>query len=153
MTPEEARQAARFLRAHPPFDALGADDVERVVACAELESHGAGDVVFAEGADAVGHLRVIRTGAVELAIRGQVLDVLAEGDVFGHGSLLSGLPPAFSARATEDTLCYRIAGDEARAVLSAPEGVRFVARSLLEEPTELHILAREPAVNTADQPV
>jgi CBS domain-containing protein len=31
--------------------------------------------------------------------------------------------------------------------------VEFVARSLLEEPTELHILAREPAVNTADQPV
>ena len=153
MTPEEARQAARFLRAHPPFDALAADDVERVAASAELESHGAGDTVFAEGADAVQHLRVIRTGAVELATRGRVLDVLAEGEVFGHGSLLSGLPPAFSARATENTLCYRIAADEARAVLSAPEGVRFVARSLLEEPTELHMLAREPAVNTADQPV
>ena len=153
MTPEEARQAARFLRAHPPFDALAAADVERVAASAELESHGAGDTVFAEGADAVQHLRVIRTGAVELATRGRVLDVLAEGEVFGHGSLLSGLPPAFSARATENTLCYRIAADEARAVLSAPEGVRFVARSLLEEPTELHMLAREPAVNTADQPV
>ena len=153
MTPEEARQAARFLRAHPPFDALAVDDVERVAASAELESHGAGDIVFAEGADAVQHLRVIRTGAVELATRGRVLDVLAEGEVFGHGSLLSGLPPAFSARATENTLCYRIAADEARAVLSAPAGVRFVARSLLEEPTELHMLAREPAVNTADQPV
>ena len=153
MTPEEARQAARFLRAHPPFDALAADEVERVAASAELESHGVGDIVFAEGADAVQHLRVIRTGAVELATRGRVLDVLAEGEVFGHGSLLSGLPPAFTARATENTLCYRIAANEARAVLSAPAGVRFVARSLLEEPTELHMLAREPAVNTADQPV
>jgi CBS domain-containing protein len=153
MTPEEARQAARFLRAHPPFDGLAVDEVERVAASAELESHGSGDIVFAEGADAVQHLRVIRTGAVELATRGRVLDVLAEGEVFGHGSLLSGLPPAFSARATENTLCYRIAADEARTVLSAPEGVRFVARSLLEEPTELHMLAREPAVNTADQPV
>jgi len=153
MTPEEAREAARFLRAHPPFDALGADDVERVAACAALESYSTGDVVFAEGTDTVEHLRVVRTGAVELATRGRVLDVLAEGEVFGHGSLLSGLPPAFSARAVENTLCYRIAGDEARVVLSAPDGVRFVARSLLEEPTELHMLAREPAVNTADQPV
>jgi CBS domain-containing protein len=153
MTPEEARQAARFLRAHPPFDALGANDVERVAMSAEVEAYGAGDIVFAEGAGAVTHLRVIQSGAVELATRGRVLDVLAEGEVFGHGSLLSGLPPAFSARAVEETLCYRIAGDEARGVLSAPEGVRFVARSLLEEPTELHELAREPAVNTADQPV
>jgi CBS domain-containing protein len=153
MTPEEARQAARFLRAHPPFDALAAADVERVAATAAIEAFGSGDVVFAEGADAVQHLWVIHRGAVELATRGRVLDVLSDGEVFGHGSLLSGLPPAFSARAVEDTLCYRIAADEARTVLSAPEGVRFVARSLLEEPTELHMLAREPAVNTADQPV
>ena len=96
MTPEEARQVARFLRAHPPFDGLATDEVERIAASAELESHGVGDIVFAEGADAVQHLRVIRTGAVELATRGRVLDVLAEGEVFGHGSLLSGLPPAFT---------------------------------------------------------
>jgi CBS domain-containing protein len=127
--------------------------VERVAAAAELESHAAGDLVFDEGAEPVGHLRVIRSGAVELTTRGKVLDVLGEGEVFGHGSLLSGLPPAFSARAVQDTTCYRIAGEPARALLSAPAGVTFVARSLLEEPTELHMLAREPAVNTADQPV
>lgn len=153
MTPEEARQTARFLRAHPPFDALTAEAVERVAACAELESHAAGEVVFQEGADPVGHLRVIRSGSVELTTRGRVLDVLAEGEVFGHGSLLSGLPTAFSARAVDDTTCLRIPAEEARALLSGPAGVTFVARSLLEEPTELHILAREPAVNTADQPV
>ncbi|HTU97302.1 MAG TPA: putative nucleotidyltransferase substrate binding domain-containing protein [Solirubrobacteraceae bacterium] len=153
MTPEEARQTARFLRAHPPFDSLAADAVERVAACAELESHASGEIVFAEGAEPVTHLRVIRSGVVELATHGRVLDVLAEGDVFGHGSLLSGLAPAFTARAVEDATCYAIPAEEARAVLSGPAGVTFVARSLLEEPTELHMLAREPAVNTADQPV
>jgi CBS domain-containing protein len=151
--PEEARQTARFLRAHPPFDSLAADAVQRVAACTELESYSTGDVVFAEGAEPLHHLRVVRSGVVELATRGRVLDMLAEGDVFGHGSLLSGLPTAFSARVVEDATCYRIPGEEARAVLSGPAGVSFVARSLLEEPTELHILAREPAVNTADQPV
>ena len=153
MTPEEARQTARFLRAHPPFDSLPAEVVERVAASADLEAHAAGDIVFGEGAEPVRHLRVMCSGAVELATRGKVLDVLVEGDVFGHGSLLSGLPTAFSARAVEDATCYRIAAEEARSVLSGPAGVTFVARSLLEEPTELHILAREPAVNTADQPV
>lgn len=153
MTPEEARLTARFLRAHPPFDSLAADAVERVAASADLEGYGAGDVVFDEGAAPVRHLRVIRSGTIELTTRGKVLDVLVEGDVFGHGSLLSGLPTAFSARAVEDSTCYRISADDARAILSAPAGVQFVARSLLEEPTELHILAREPAVNAADQPV
>jgi CBS domain-containing protein len=153
VTPEEARQIARFLRAHPPFDALPAEVVEGVAACAEVESHAAGEVLFPEGAAPVDHLRVIRRGAVELATPGRVLDVLAEGEVFGHGSLLSGLPTAFSARAVEDTTCLRIPAEEARALLSGPTGVTFVARSLLEEPTELHILAREPAVNIADQPV
>ena len=153
MTPEEARQTARFLRAHPPFDSLADEVVERVAARAALECYAAGDVVFDEGAEPVGHLRVIRSGTVELAANGKVLDVLAEGDVFGHGSLLSGLPTAFSARAVDESSCYTIPADEARAVLSGQAGVQFVARSLLEEPTELHILAREPAVNTADQPV
>ena len=153
MNPEEARQVARFLRAHPPFDSLTPADLERLAASAEVEAYASGEAIFAAGADAIRHLRVIRSGAVELTTRGRVLEVLGEGEVFGHGSLLSGLAPGFSTRAVEDTICYRIAGEEARAVLSAPEGVRFVARSLLEEPTELHMLAREPSVNTADEPV
>jgi CBS domain-containing protein len=153
VTPEEARQTARFLRAHPPFDSLGAAEVERVAAGAELESFRAGDVVFQQGGEPVRHLRILHNGTIELAANGKVLHVLGEGELFGHGSLLSGLPAAFTASAVQDSRCYRIAADEAEALLSGPDGVKFVARSLLEEPTELHTLAREPAVNTADQPV
>ncbi|MFL5863852.1 MAG: cyclic nucleotide-binding domain-containing protein, partial [Solirubrobacteraceae bacterium] len=153
MTPGEAGEIVRFLRAHPPFDTLPDDALQRVAASAELEAHAAGDLIFAEGAKPVGHLRVIRSGTIELATGGKVLDVLEEGGVFGHGSLLSGLPTAFSARAVSDSLCYRIEAGEARSLLSGPEGMRFVARSLLEEPTELHALAREPIANTADEPV
>jgi CBS domain-containing protein len=153
VTPEEARQTARFLRAHPPFDSLGAAEVERVAAGAELESFRAGEVVFQQGGEPVRHLRILHNGTIELAANGKVLHVLGEGELFGHGSLLSGLPAAFTASAVQDSRCYRIAADEAEALLSGPDGVKFVARSLLEEPTELHTLAREPAVNTADQPV
>ncbi len=67
--------------------------------------------------------------------------------------MLTGFPTGFSARAAEDTVCYRIPAEVAEDLLAAPEGLRFVARSLLEPPTDLHLVARDPADNLADQPV
>jgi CBS domain-containing protein len=157
VTPEETRQSgpdpAAFLRAHAPFDSLDPDEVDRVAAAAELEVYAPGEVVFAQGAEPVTHLRVVRSGAIEIIADGKVLDVLGEGELFGHASMLSGFPTGFEARAAQESSCYRIGVEVAQALLSAPEGLRFVARSLLEEPTELHMLAREPAQNIADQPV
>ena len=63
---------------------------------------------------------------------GRVLDLLGEGELFGHASMLSGLPTGFEARAGEDTVCYRIPAEVAQEPLSRPAGLRFVARSLLE---------------------
>lgn len=155
MTPEPARQDERaaFLRAHPPFDSLDAADLARVVAAAELERYRAGETIFVQGAEPVRHLRVVREGAIEIITDGNVVDVLEEGELFGHASMLSGLPTGFEARAARDSICYRIGQEIAQSLLAGPQGLRFVARSLLEEPTELHILAREPSVNTADEPV
>ncbi|HEY2259845.1 MAG TPA: putative nucleotidyltransferase substrate binding domain-containing protein [Solirubrobacteraceae bacterium] len=153
MSPDTASDIGRFLAAHPPFDALDRADVERVAAAAELELVPGGTTIFAEGDGPVAHLRVIRSGAVEIVCGGKLLDLLGEGELFGHASMLSGLPPGFEARALEDTVCYRIGADAAEGLLAAPEGLRFVARSLLEPPTELHELAREPSRNLADQPV
>jgi CBS domain-containing protein len=147
------REAARFLRAHPPFVTLSEDAVERVAASAELEHLPAGEPIFSECDGPVEHLRVIRSGAVEIVSEGRVLDLLGEGELFGQASMLSGFPPGFEARAAEDTVCYRIDATVAQGILAQPEGLRFVARSLLEPPTELHTLAREPARNIADQPV
>ena len=143
---------ATFLAAHSPFDSLAPELLERVAAVAELESYGPGDVVFEQGSE-LHHLRVVLTGAIEIVSRGRVLDVLREGDPFGYGAVLSGLPAGFTARAARDCTCCRIAADAAAALLSGPHGLRFVARSLLEHPTQLHALAREPARNAADEPV
>ncbi len=112
-----------FLRAHPPFDALEVADVERVAACAEVEFFLAGTIIFAKSAQPVEHLRVVRTGAVEIVLDEVVLDELGPGELFGHASMLSGLPPGFEARAQEDALCYRIPEETARAVLARPESV------------------------------
>src|SRR3984885_979148 len=158
MSATAAPEVTRFLREHPPFDALDPDDVDRVAAAAEVESHRAGSTIFSQGAEPVEHLRVVRAGAVEIVFDGRVLDLLGEGELFGHASMLSGLPTGFEARAAEDTVCYRIPADVAQEPLSRPAGLRFVARSLLDlrnrAPTHPGaVVATEPGVDPLLQPV
>ncbi|HEX4035571.1 MAG TPA: putative nucleotidyltransferase substrate binding domain-containing protein [Solirubrobacteraceae bacterium] len=123
-----------FLRAHAPCDALAPSAVEAVAASAQIEFHLAGATILSPSAEPVAHVRIVRSGAVELIHDGVLLDLLGPGELFGHSSMLSGLPAGFSARAHEDTLCYRIDDDVALAVLSSPETAVFVARSLLSSP-------------------
>jgi CBS domain-containing protein len=146
-------EVTRFLRAHPPFDALARSSVERVAAVAEVEFHRAGATIFSQGAEPVEHLRVVRSGAVEIVHDGRVLDLLGEGELFGQSSMLSGLPTGFEARATEDTLCYRIPADAAREPFAGSAGMRFVARSLLETGRDLAVQVSEADRDPANQPV
>jgi CBS domain-containing protein len=146
-------EVTRFLREHPPFDAFEPSTVERVAAAAEVEFHRAGTTIIAQGAEPAAYLRVVRTGAVEIVHDGRILDLLGEGELFGHASMLSGLPAGFEARAAEDTLCYRIEADVARELLAAPAGLRFVARSLLETSGDLAVADRRPGPDPAHQPV
>jgi len=144
-----------FLRSHAPFDALEVADVERAAASIEVEFFLAGATIFAEGPRPIEHLRVVRTGAVEIVLGDRVLDLLAAGELFGQASMLSGLPPGFAARAHEDTLCYRIPEEVARAMLARPESVGFVARSLLETHAQTAgvLVPRRLAPDPANQPV
>src|ERR1019366_2134075 len=100
MSATAAPEVVSFLAEHPPFDALSAEDLQRVAGAVELESHRAGTTIFSQGARAVEHLRVVRSGGV--------LGLVGEGELFGHASMLSGYPTGFEARAAEDTQCYRI---------------------------------------------
>ncbi len=121
---------ADFLGSHPPFDTVGADDVARVAAVTEIESYPAGETIFSQGAGPVEYLWVVRTGSVEIIHDGRVLDLLGPGELFGHASMLSGLPAGFEARAAEDTLCCRIPAEIVRPLLARPDVLRFVARSI-----------------------
>jgi len=153
--PSALDEIVQFLRDHPPFDALASDALERVAASAEVEFFLAGSTIFSQGAEPVEHLRVVRAGTVAIVLAGRVLDLLGPGELFGHASMLSGLPPGFAARAQEDTLCYRIPEPVARSVLALPETVGYVARSLLDmharAPSAL--TARAPAPDPANRPV
>jgi CBS domain-containing protein len=144
--PAALPEVVDFLRAHPPFDALDVADVERVAASAEVEFHLAGETILSQGAEPPAHLRVVRTGWVEIVHDDRVLDLLGVGELFGHASMLSGFPSGFAARAAEDVLCYRVPEPVARDVLSRPEGLRFVTRSLLEHVGKDALApARDPA--------
>jgi CBS domain-containing protein len=159
---------AGFLAAHPPFDAVGADELARVAAVTETEDFPAGKTIFSQGTGPVGYLRIIRAGSVEIIHDGQVLDLLGPGELFGHASMLSGLPTGFEARAAEDTLCYRIPADVIGPLLARPDFLRFIARSIVggrtgggervapadpvQRPVETLIRTR-PLVCSADEPV
>jgi CBS domain-containing protein len=154
MSATAAPEVTRFLHEHPPFDALDDAEVDRVAAAAEIELHRAGETIFSQGAEPVEHLRVVRSGAVEIVFDGRVLDLLGEGELFGHASMLSGLPTGFEARAGEDTVCYRIPAEIAQAPLSRPAGLRYVARSLLDLRYEGGTAVEtEPGVDPPLQPV
>src|SRR6202035_1271909 len=116
---------------------------------AEIEFHLAGTTIFSQGAEPAEHVRVVRSGAVEIILDERVLDLLGVGELFGHGSMLSGLPTGFTARAHEDMLCYRFGAGVAVSVLARPESVGFVARSLLDSRIARDAEPRRPERATA----
>ncbi len=97
-----------FLAKQSPFDALSADDIERLASKVEVEYFSSGTVIVSAGSAPLDHIYIVRTGSVEVLDRGNVIDQLSPGDAFGHISVLTGLPPQYSVRAAEETLCYRL---------------------------------------------
>ena len=122
---------AGFLGAHPPFDMLEADELARIAAGTETETTPRGKVIFSQGAGPVEYVWMVRSGSVEVIHDGRVLDLLGPGELFGHASMISGLPTGFEARAAQDTVCYRIRADVIRPLLARPDVLRFVVRSIV----------------------
>jgi CBS domain-containing protein len=102
---------AEFLRTHDPFSGLDEEALERLVEV-EVEVFEAGATIFKQGERSQGRVLVVRRGAIELVDGSRVLDVLGEGELFGHPSMLSGRPFGFEARAQEDSRCYSMAASD-----------------------------------------
>jgi CBS domain-containing protein len=122
---------AEFLSAHDPFSGLDEEALERLGQHAEVEFFAAGTTLFKQGEKPLSEVRVVRRGTVELVDQGRVLDLLGEGELFGHPSMLSGLPTGFEARAYEDSLVYALPAAEVKPLLARPSSLGFVAKSLL----------------------
>jgi CBS domain-containing protein len=125
---------AEFLSAHDLFAALEPEKLERLAERVEIEYFETGRTIFREGADPPDSMWVVRTGAVELLEGGRLLDLLGEGEPFGHPWMLSGLPTGWEARAREDSLLYRLAADGVIPLLTDPAGLRSMARALMDRP-------------------
>ncbi len=141
-----------FLARHEPFDELDEQTLAQIANSTEVEYFPRGEVIFPQSAGPLEHVRMIRRGAVELLDGDEVLDELREGDLFGHPSMLTGLPTAFTARAAEDSLCYRMPAAEITPLLTRPGGIRFLAREMRHREA---LRARAPlatAARLADRP-
>jgi CBS domain-containing protein len=125
------RDIAGFLGSHPPFDTVGPDELARVAAVTLTEVSPAGTTIFPQGAEPVECLWMVRAGSVEIRHDGRILDRLGPGELFGHASMISGLPTGFEARAGEDTVCYCIPAEVVRPLLARRDVLRFVARSIV----------------------
>jgi CBS domain-containing protein len=123
---------AEFLRTHDPFSGLDEDALERLVERVEVEVFEAGATIFGQGERSQGRVLVVRRGAIELVDGSRVLDVLGQGELFGHPSMLSGLPFGFEARAQEDSRCYSMEASDVIPLLARRSSLSYLTRSLLQ---------------------
>ena len=137
---------AEFLGTHDPFAALEAEKLARLAEHAEIEYFEAEATIFRQGEGPPDAMWIVRTGSVELRDGERVLDLLGEGEPFGHPWMLSGLPTGWEARARESSLCYRLAAEDVIPLLADPAGLRSVARALMDRSR----LLGEPTVKTTD---
>jgi CBS domain-containing protein len=150
---------AGFLGSHPPFDAIGAAELDRVAAVTQEESSPRGTAIFAQGAGPVESVWMVRSGSVEVVHDGRVLDLLGPGELFGQSSMISGLPTGFEARAAQDAVCYRIPADIMRPLLARPQILRAVADSMSPrtetEPTQRvgALIRTPPLLCRGDEPI
>ena len=125
---------AEFLRTHDLFSGLDEETLERLVERVEVEDFEAGATIFKQGERSQGRVLVVRRGTVELVDGDgdRVLDVLGEGELLGHPSMLSGLPFGFEARAQEDSRCYSMAASDVIPLMARRSSVSYLTRSLLQ---------------------
>src|SRR6266536_4555196 len=135
MQQEQIHDIASFLGRHAPFEGLAEQELEAIAVTVARREYGAGDVALVEDGPPAEAFYVIRDGSMELVHEDEVIDILEPGEGFGHPSLLTGLAPAFTVRAHEDSVCYLIPRGQALEVLGRPAGAGFVATSLRERLT------------------
>ncbi|HWF25403.1 MAG TPA: putative nucleotidyltransferase substrate binding domain-containing protein [Solirubrobacteraceae bacterium] len=119
-----------FLAVHPPFDALADAARRELASAAVMTPFGTGQLALVEdGAPARG-LYVIFTGSMDIVHEGEAIQVLEPGECFGHPSLLTGMAPAFTVRAREESVCALLPAAPSRRALGTEAGAAYVAETL-----------------------
>jgi CBS domain-containing protein len=123
----DVKAISRFLSGLEPFASLTQDELGRVAGSVTRRSVATGEAVLIEGGPPGTHLFVVREGTMELTRSDVLVAMVGSGEIFGHPTLLTGLPPEFTVQARSDTTLYCIPQDVALDLLSHPAGVRWLA--------------------------
>ncbi len=129
---DDVRRIAAFLSRVPPFDDLSREAREDVAEAVTERRLAAGEALLVAGGPPGTELYVVVYGTLELIASGQVVDVVTSGGVVGSPTLVTGLAPEITVRARDDCLLHAIPREIAIDLLSRPQGVAFVARTLNE---------------------
>ena len=124
---ERLRQRIRFLEDIEPFNGLSKLELERVARSIVERVAEPGEAVLVESGVPGTELYVVYEGTLELVHKEAVVALITRGEVFGHPSLLTGLPPEFTTRANSRAVLYCIPKDAAFDLLSHPEGLMWLA--------------------------
>ena len=125
-------ETAAFLGRFSPFAELRPDDLSRVAAATSVRRYPVGEDVLVEDGEPSSCMYVVLEGSMELVHEEEIIDILEPGESFGHPSLLTGMAPAFTVRAHEDSACVLVPRELALEVLGRLSGATFVAATLRE---------------------
>ena len=127
-----AYRVADFLKQHPPFEYMEADDLLALVAGGRVNFHEELEYVYRQGEPRGPFLFVIQQGSVQLLAQSekgeQLKDLLGSGDILGVGRFLGAETHLHSARTCSDVILYAIpAADFDRMVAKYPAVSHYVA--------------------------
>ena len=139
------RDVEGFLKTHYPFSTLPERALEALSFHITIRFFGKGEEIFKEEGKPLGHLYIVRKGAVALEVDGARVDLLGEGDAFGYPSLLSGKPPTSTAVAIKDSILYLLPKEVfLKLVEKYEEFELFFARNLAQKLSATAKLLRLP---------
>jgi CBS domain-containing protein len=130
------KEIAKFIASHPPFDALDAEKLNKVVRSIQIEYFTADVDVLIQGGAPARFLYLVRKGSVDLIFNEneqiRVIETLHEGDAFGHPSLIRNKPPLVTVRTRTDVLVYLVPVDVFLQTYDAePNFARFFSKDAL----------------------
>ncbi len=128
------QRIADFLKKYPPFTLMAEDDLMNICQNITISYVDIGENVFTQGEVPKNFFYVVNQGAVKL-VRTEseeevLIDICAEGDLFGIRPLIAEQPYLSSAEAIEETILYKIRNQDIRQIMETnPRVSSFFATS------------------------
>lgn len=121
-----------FIRAQPPFNYLSKAELQRIEQALETFELPIGTHILVYNGPPSRYLYLIRKGAVRLVSEGQVIQILAQGDLFGYSSMLHKIASSYDVVAEEDILLYCIPEEIFHELVDNAAFARYFLKNLSE---------------------